>query len=488
MKIYKGRVKYFFIILGIIAALFLVFVSKNPVSSYVSKITGLNLFDDEVDTDLAAIYFEGYEGINIADPTLYTNLGDYPETEDDNVYAPATRTYSYTMYLFADDEEFQIFTTKKSDNQVVNITYNPSGLTSPKASCVSSGCQATITSTIGSQTTTYSILMIANMTLADDRIKEDFSGAGAPIEWVVPRSGTYKLEAWGARGGYGTANSGSTSYNGGRGAYTSGEINLVGGTKIYIYLGENGRSPSNSASWAGGWNGGGYGVKGTSYSSGSGGGATDFRIIKTNSSSSNLTESLASRIMVAAGGGGGAYSETASSWSTQGGGLYVEGLSSGNCFANQSGGFEFGRGYTYEQADAKPLANGLVIGGAGGGWYGGTGSINELDKGAGCGGSSYISGHLGSIGVYADGSSKAPNTQVGETLSQSYSNTGYVFKNTKMVDGYGHEWTTEPIDTTATPLEGQISPSTGYAIIGNDSSGYARVTQVAKYAKLDNVL
>lgn len=491
MKIYKGRVKYFFIILGIIAALFLVFVFENPVSSYVSKVVGLNLYDEEVDTDLADIYFEGYEGINIANPLLYTNLDVYPDTEDDNTYNPATRTYTYTMYMFADDEEFQLFTTKKSDDQVVSVTYNPSGLTSPKASCISTGCQATVTSTIGSQTTTYSILMIANMTLEDDRIKEDFSGSGASIEWVVPRSGTYKLEAWGARGGNGKGISNGVTYVGGYGAYTSGEINLVGGTKLYIYLGEHGQDAKTTGAstvWSGGWNGGGYGVRGTSYASGSGGGATDFRTIKTNSNSSNLTESLASRIMVAAGGAGGAYSETSSSWSTQGGGLYVEGLSSNNCYANQSGGFEFGRGYTYEQADAKPLANGLVIGGAGGGWFGGNGSINELDKGAGCGGSSYISGHLGSIGVYSDGSSKLPGAQTGETYSQSYSNTGYVFKKTTMVDGYGHEWTTEPVDTTQAPLYGQTSPSTGYASIGNMSSGYARVTQIAKYAKIDNVL
>src|SRR5574344_1585259 len=49
-------------------------------------------------------------------------------------------------------------------------------------------------------------------------------------QYDVLKTGYYKFEAWGAKGG-GT--------NGGAGAYTSGSIYLVAGTTIYVYVGEN---------------------------------------------------------------------------------------------------------------------------------------------------------------------------------------------------------------------------------------------------------
>lgn len=125
-----------------------------------------------------------------------------------------------------------------------------------------------------------------------------FSYTGTAQTFTVPRDGYYKIEAWGAQG-----NNVSTNRSvGGLGAYTSGEIQLKKGDKLYIYVGEHrtDRAASfNCGSTGGGstdtTNGGGINGYG-------GGGATDIRTVL--GSTWNDFNSLKSRIMVAAGGGG----------------------------------------------------------------------------------------------------------------------------------------------------------------------------------------
>ena len=110
--------------------------------------------------------------------------------------------------------------------------------------------------------------------------------------YTAPADGTYKLQVWGAQGGYRT----SSTY-GGKGGYSVGTIKLTKGTKLYVYVGGAGGSSSSSTSsvQAGGYNGGGYryGYKG-------GGGATDIRFV---SGAWNNSASLLSRVIVAGGGG-----------------------------------------------------------------------------------------------------------------------------------------------------------------------------------------
>ena len=57
-------------------------------------------------------------------------------------------------------------------------------------------------------------------------------------EWIVPFSGIYSIEAWGAQGGY--------SQNGGNrnGARIKGELSLIQGTKVLIAVGQMGASMS----------------------------------------------------------------------------------------------------------------------------------------------------------------------------------------------------------------------------------------------------
>jgi len=130
-------------------------------------------------------------------------------------------------------------------------------------------------------------------------------------KWTCPANGIYELEAWGASGGGATSNSRK-----GYGGYTAGEIKLLQNDTLYIYLGEHGNIDlvENPATF----NGGGLGKSGHTkhsdalcadpddieyieYKTGSGGGASDFRLISGNW---NDTNSLESRILVAGGGGG----------------------------------------------------------------------------------------------------------------------------------------------------------------------------------------
>ena len=184
--------------------------------------------------------------------------------------------------------------------------------------------------------------------------------------------GTYTIELYGASGGN------ATSSIGGKGGYTKSIIHFFQTQKYYLLLGGSGQN-YNSNSNEGGFNGGGTATN----IRGSGGGATDIRLVRDN---------LSTRILVAAGGGG-AMDNT--------GGVSTNGGDGGGLIGN------LGELY-YNEKPCVPTQNGCVngtdeiamgtfgyganasdthkIGGGGGGWWGG-GSAN------GCGsarGSSHI--------------------------------------------------------------------------------------------------
>ena len=199
----------------------------------------------------------------------------------------------------------------------------------------------------------------------------------------VTTPGYYKLEVWGAQGGYRN----STTYSG-KGGYSVGYINFTEATDLYIYVGGSGSE--------GGFNGG--GVR-DSYDGG--GGASDIRV---------GTDSLYARVIVAGGGGsdgaqtkkgmyGGGLSggSATESFGTVGYGGTISGNSGGTSYitttvsdnttsqAGAKSGFGFGgNGITY--------ANGFG-GAGGGGWYGGAGAYpdgsGDDDRGGG-GGSGWI--------------------------------------------------------------------------------------------------
>lgn len=214
-----------------------------------------------------------------------------------------------------------------------------------------------------------------------------YSGAGVNVNL---KKGTYKLEVWGAQGGYR-----SSSTYGGKGGYSVGTVVLNGNRSVFLHSGGAG----NTGGTAGGYNGGGR--RGT-YNGG--GGGSDIRIGQ---------DSLYARIIVAGGGGsdgsssraGGAGGGTAGQ-TYQGGGYGTNngpgnttysGSSSSTTASSQSttvtgsttaiyGGFGFG-------GNGQGPVNSGYGGAGGGGWYGGSGtqpdSSGDDDK-SGAGGSGYV--------------------------------------------------------------------------------------------------
>lgn len=259
-------------------------------------------------------------------------------------------------------------------------------------------------------------------------VSSRFNFTGDVQTFRAPKKGTYRVELWGAQGGNANASMG-------RGAYTSGLIELNAGETIYVYVGGAGTAPiKDRATYTGGYNGGGNGGAGTNTggsggSGGSGGGATDIRLTK---GVWNDAMSLRSRIMVAAGGGaaGGIGATNSSMEGGAAGGLSgypftaatTPGVYSGTPgtggsqtaggvggFGNSAGGAQntlrglngtFGVG-----GNAVATSFSGAGGGAGGGYYGG-GAGGSADNGHGAGGgggSSFISGYAGSIAVDTNG-------------------------------------------------------------------------------------
>ena len=213
---------------------------------------------------------------------------------------------------------------------------------------------------------------------AGDILNYQYTGK---VQTVTLPKGKFKIECWGAQGGYR-----SGAAYGGKGGYSVGTLTLAEKTNIFIYVGGSGGNSSTNAGSStvvqGGFNGGGsrYGYKG-------GGGASDVRL---------RTDSLYARVIVAGGGGSdGASYQTGGYGGGTSGGATTGGYGSGGGGASQTSG---GTGGNNNAGAFGVGGQGLYqsngYGGAGGGgWYGGGGaypdSSGDDDKGGG-GGSGYV--------------------------------------------------------------------------------------------------
>ena len=347
------------------------------------------------------------------------------------------------------------------------------------------------------------------------KIEYNFDYQDKAQKFQVPVTGDYTIELWGAAGNYsdttikqyvgkgayakGTINlsegedlyiyTGKNATN--EGTFNSESFN-AGSTAQGII-----KYPKNSNNLTG------Y------HNSSSGGGATDVRLIKENNW--NDKKSLQSRIMVAAGGGGTQYYYSTSGTEQKvlgiggaGGGLmgypgsqkFITGLSRSNIhilenygkttnvtgynqeFAFVSGGSQTSGGLANKciknskecDSESKGSNGSFGIGGngskneagggGGGGYYGGGGGgvahfiedITGLCHSSGAGGSSYISGHTGSISSINKNNSSCketvkdhnPANYVGTTNKEcSYYDNAHIFTNTTMVDGQGYVWKTK---------------------------------------------
>jgi len=214
-----------------------------------------------------------------------------------------------------------------------------------------------------------------------------YSYTGNVQSFTVPTTGIYRVEVWGARGGTGE------TYSVSKGGYAKGEVNLVAGTVLYVYVGGKGNYTtygtnihSAAVNTNGGWNGGG-GVYNSMASHGTGGGATDISLSNESVSYSNYSytrtnTSYLNRIIVAGGGGGNGY------WQN---GIYAGGGTTGkgttNSFGTQTsaGITQYTGAFGYGGRGQGSSGGGS---GGGGGWYGGAGAGGGNSYGGG--GSGYV--------------------------------------------------------------------------------------------------
>lgn len=203
------------------------------------------------------------------------------------------------------------------------------------------------------------------------------NGTGKVEEFTAPAAGEYKLECWGAQGGYGHI---QTTGHGGKGGYAVGtiQINAVG-IKLYIAVGGKGDDMSSYRQFAaGGFNGGGKSMGNVNTAWGGGGGATS--ISYRTGTIADLSGYKNQIIIVAGGGGGGGhcYAEGSNSYPPHAGGD-GGGTTGGNgatddndggAGATKLGGYAFGKGQDGKETQGEGASYYYGSGG-GGGYYGG---------------------------------------------------------------------------------------------------------------------
>lgn len=246
---------------------------------------------------------------------------------------------------------------------------------------------------------------------AGDILNCPYSGTYKTI--VLPK-GIYKLEVWGAQGGS------YSSFYGGYGGYSYGELTLTQETVLYLYAG--GQPATNSISQSispGGYNGGGQGAVrnySSTYSYGQGGGgASDIRIGQND---------LYARVIVA-GGGGGSSSVNANTTKCGGG---LAGSSPQPDFASTAtsagigGSFGVGASTCRSKLDYK-----YGSGGGGGGWYGGGAGVSTF----------YVNDSTIAYRDYNGGGSGYvyTNTTVSQYPSGCLLNSAYYLNNADTISG-----------------------------------------------------
>ena len=277
-----------------------------------------------------------------------------------------------------------------------------------------------------------------------------FDYTGGEQVFDVPCEGTYKLETWGAQGGYSLSD--TASYRGGYGAYATGELDLDKSSKLYINVGGRGKycacTGTNCCGNNGGYNGGGRTLQydgGYTYY-GSGGGAT--HIATTTGLLSSLSNNR-DKILIVSGGGGGA-----SNWYT----------TNYNWIGGNAGGIQGGLGYyTIQDRDAQCTGGSQTSGG-----YSSMARtpVDTLNSGFRYGGTSTGYGPGGGGGYYGGGSSECRSCGGSSYIG----NTSLINKNITCYDCL-----TSDNNDTRTLSNGcaSLSPEANCSKIGN---GYARLT------------
>ena len=403
--------------------------------------------------------------------TLTVNAGTCSKATGSGIYlSNQTQAISATP---AQGYHFTSWTVSSGGNAPVSTTSETTTVSTSKTTTLTANCV---------KNPNYTLTLLYNHTQ-----DKDFEYTGDYDHYVIPETMIYKFEAWGAQGGSSVYNGSiSTTYVGGKGAYTSGYLPLTKDSKVYVYVGQHPSSASGGkTNNPGGWNGGGLGRwdKNDDESGGGGGGATDFRIynsilIDFDELAWNNAKNLRNRIMVAAGGAGNNY--------TGGGTIAAGGLASfenSRPPATQTTGYAFGIGQ-----DGRDTKSRTGNGGGGGGYWGGYGGWQNGTGTDGwtstTGGSSYISGYTGAVAVASSEVNTPRYASDGVTLCSdgttdnvcSHHFSGNIFTDDpytgdpmKIIDG-----------NSEMPAHDQDEDVT--TTIGNAGHGYARIS-VYSYQK-----
>ena len=281
-------------------------------------------------------------------------------------------------------------------------------------------------------------------------------------QFTAPFTGYYKLEVWGASGGFDGVSTDREGYDDyvknnwdrpGLGGYSDGLYYMNKGDNVYVIVGEQGHDHTKGGTQPS-YNGGGQttawgGLSGDS----SGGGMTHISKESNVADAGNNKDWDTTGTIIVAGGGGGIDNyghQNEGARGGAGGGETGENAWAGGQECQSTGGGTNGK-YQKQGVGQNYTGGHSDCGGGGGGWYGGASSWNN-NGGAG-GGSGYVSNMLkdaapvsgnkqvpktdGSgteIGHFGDGYAKI--TFVGENQSGSSSNTGSTKISQETEDGY----------------------------------------------------
>ena len=232
----------------------------------------------------------------------------------------------------------------------------------------------------------------------------NFDYTGSERTFTIPCDGEYKLETWGAQGGYSSSDV-ALNYGG----YSVGTSILEMNRKLYLNIGGKGEDYTNTDKSNGGYNGGGYGgvtsssINNNLKQGGTGGGGAT-HIALTSGVLSTLENNQNNILIVSGGGGGDNYTNGSAEDIHGGSGGGIVGTD-GGIFSQLSeyhgtGGTQNDGGYDYfNSTNSATFGAGSNLNeagyggnGGGGGFYGG-GGTNRAHSGGG-GGSGYIGNSL----------------------------------------------------------------------------------------------
>ena len=259
--------------------------------------------------------------------------------------------------------------------------------------------------------------------------------------------GRYRLEVWGAQGGY----INSSTY-GGKGGFSTGELTLAKETTLYVYVGGAG----NTSGQNGGFNGG-----GKRKTRNGGGGATDIRV---------GADDLYARVIVAGGGGSyGASSKTGMYGGGESGGSSTESYGTGGYGGTQTG-VSNSSWQTTEQSTSVTTQAGAYAGFG----FGGNGiSANSGAGGAGGG------GWYGGSGAYPDSSSDDDRGGGG--------GSGWVWTGKNAPTGFLLDAAYQLANASTTAGNVAFTGPTGSSETGHSGNGYARITVLELFPLVPDV-